>query len=78
MNDEIRILLDYMVDPGDLTRRCVVPNPVRIRITDADSPLYAGILGESGRKMAQAGCLFLFNVNKANWLILHNVAERAE
>ncbi len=72
------IKLEYMVDPDEIKKRCYVQDPIKIRIFDSMSPLLEGILGESGRKMADAGLTFIFTRSLARVLIQGRVAAEVE
>ena len=69
------IKLNYMIVPSELEKIAYVGNPVIIAITDVDSALFYGILGESGKKLARSGALFYFEEDLANKLIKHGVAK---
>jgi hypothetical protein len=69
------IKLNYMIVPNELERVAYVENPVIITITDVDSELFYGVLGESGRELARSGALFYFEKDLANKLIKQGVAK---
>ena len=72
-----QIDLQYMVDPDELKKRANVPNAVKIVIVDSESIFLTGILGESGRKLVEAGIPFYFTKPLADKLILKGIAKKA-
>ena len=73
-----RIRLQFMVAPDELSTRCYVPDPVRVRIVDPEAIFLTGILGESGRKMVKSGLEFYFTRRLAEKLIRKGIARRRE
>ncbi len=69
------IELDFMIAPEELASKCRVPDPVRIKVVDPEAIFLTGMLGESGRKMVEAGCVFLFTRRLAEKLIEKKIAE---
>lgn len=70
-----RIKLDFMIAPDQLTSRCEVPEPVRVVIVDPEAIFLTGLLGESGRKMVEAGLEFIFTRRLAEKLISKDIAK---
>ena len=70
-----KVKLQFCICPSEL-KKCYVPDPVRIKITDPGSIFLTGILGESGRKMIQKGCEFFFTKKLAEKLIKMGVAKQ--
>ena len=66
--------LQFMVVPELLATLAYVPDPVRCRITDPEAIFLTGILGESGRKLVQAGIEFYFTRTLAEKLISKGIA----
>lgn len=71
-----KIRLDFMVDPEELAKLAYVPNPVKVKIIDPKAIFLTGILGESGRKLVEAGVSFYFEKTLAEKLIEKKIAER--
>jgi len=71
------VRLEFMVDPDALKTRGFVPDPVRVIVTDPASIFITGILGESGRKLVEAGIVFIMTRPLAERLIEHGVAVEA-
>jgi len=67
--------LEYMIVPEDLEKCGRVKDRVMLLILDADSSLLDGRLGESGKKLAEAGVRWYFKLPIANKLIEAGVAE---
>jgi hypothetical protein len=67
-----------MVVPGELQKHAYVPNPVRIKIIDAEAIFLLGILGESGRKLVEAGIEFWFEDKLARKLIRKGIAKEVD
>ena len=63
------IELQFMVVPEFLKTHCVVPNRVKIIIIDPEAIFLTGLLGESGRKLVEAGIPFYFEKKLAKKLI---------
>lgn len=70
----MKVELDFMVVPEQLTALACVPDPVRIRVTDPEAIFLTGILGESGRKLMLAGVEFYFTRARAEKLIAAGIA----
>ena len=73
-NYPAKVKLDFMLAPEELRDKCYVPDPVRIRVIDPDGIFLTGMLGESGRKMVEAGLEFLFTRRIAEKLIANKIA----
>lgn len=73
MGEKIR--LQFMVVPEQLSALAYVPNPVRVRIVDAEAIFLLGLLGESGRELVKAGVEFYFENRLASKLIDKGIAE---
>lgn len=73
-----KTVLQFKVCPDFLRDNTVVPDPVRIIITNPDSIFITGILGESGRRMIRDGAPFIFTKKLAKELIAHKVAKRCK
>ena len=56
-------------------KKCYVPNPIRVKITDPEAIFLTGLLGESGRNMILAGCEFYFTEKLALRLISMGIAK---
>lgn len=72
------IELQFMVVPELLSKLAYVPDPVRCKIVDAEAIFLTGILGESGRKLVQAGVEFYFARPLAEKLISKGIAVKSE
>jgi len=72
----MKIKLDFMICPDEMVKKCYVPNPIRIKIVEPKSIFITGILGESGKKMIENGCEFLFTKKLAYRLIKMGVAKK--
>ena len=72
---EKRVKLTFMVDPEELSTLAYVENPVRIRIIDPEAIFLLGILGDSGRKLVEAGISFYFEEKLAYKLIEKGIAK---
>ena len=66
--------LQFMVVPELLAALAYVPDPVRCKIVDAEAIFLTGILGESGRKLVNAGIEFYFTRPLAQKLISKGIA----
>ena len=69
-----KVELQFMVVPEELARLAYVPDPVLLQIVDPEAIFLTGILGESGRKLVQAGILFYFTRALAEKLIARGIA----
>jgi hypothetical protein len=63
-----------MVVPELLATKAYVPAPVRVKIIDPEAIFLTGLLGESGRRLVQAGVEFYFTKKLAKKLIDKNIA----
>jgi hypothetical protein len=72
-----KVRLAFMVDPVALAELAYVPNPVKVKIVDPEAIFLMGILGESGRKLVEAGVLFYFEEALAQKLIAKGIAAPA-
>ncbi len=63
-----------MVVPEQLQSLAYVPNAVKIKIIDPEAIFLMGILGESGRKLVEAGIEFYFEGSLAKKLIEKQIA----
>lgn len=63
-----------MVVPEQLQSLAYVPNKVKIKIVDPEAIFLMGILGESGRKLVEAGIEFYFEGALAKKLIEKGIA----
>ena len=70
--------LQFMVVPEELARLACVPDPVRVRIVDPEAIFVLGLLGESGRKLVEAGIEFYFARPLAEKLICKNIAVEVD
>ena len=73
-----KVKLDFLVDFEELKNKAYVPNAVRIKIVDPQAIYLTGLLGESGRKMVNAGMHFFFTRKLAEKLIKMGVAEKSD
>lgn len=73
-----KIKLDFMVDPVFLTDDTEIDNPVKIRLLTTEHPIVKRILGQSGKRMANAGAAFYFTKEMAEELIDNKVAIRVD
>jgi len=73
---EEKVKLKFMVDPKWLAEKCEIDNPVRVIVTDPEAIFLTGILGESGRKMVEAGFPFIFEGELAERLISKGICKR--
>ena len=71
-----KVKLQFMVDPVELMDKAYVPNPVRVKVVDPEAIFLTGILGESGRKLVEAGVLFYFERKLAMKLIRKGIAKQ--
>lgn len=69
-----KIELKFMVVPEQLASLAYVPNAKRIKIIDPEAIFLMGILGESGRKLVEAGIEFYFEGDLAQKLIDKQIA----
>ena len=76
MSDKIQ--LDFMVDPDVLLNKAEVSDPVRIIFTDSEKIFLQGILGESGRKFVNNGCVFIFTRKLAEQFIEWGIAKEVK
>ncbi len=67
-----------MVVPEDLKKHAYVPDPVKVKIIAPEEIFLLGILGESGRKLVDAGISFYFTRPLAEKLISKEIAVVAE
>ena len=72
-----KVELQFMVDPQALAESAYVPDAVKVRLVDPEAIFLSGILGESGRKLVNAGILFYFEWQLARRLIAKGIAEEA-
>jgi len=70
-----RVKLRYRVVPEELRDKTYVSNPVKVRILNSDMLVSMGFLGESGKKMADAGLMFYFEKEDAKKLIRLGLAK---
>ena len=73
--DVKRVKLRYRVVPEELRDKTYVSNPVKVRILNSDMLVSMGFLGESGKKMADAGLMFYFEKEDAKKLIRLGLAK---
>jgi len=73
-----KVELEFMIVPSVLEEKCYVPNKVRVEIVDPHAIFLTGFLGESGKKMVEAGCQFYFTKELAEKLIDKDIAVRIE
>lgn len=69
-----KVKLQFMVVPELLSSLAEVPDPVRIKIIDPEAIFLMGLLGESGRKLVEAGVEFYFTRKLAEKLINKGIA----
>ena len=72
----MKVELRYMVVPEELKKNAYVKDAVKVRISSIGSLVEMGYLGESGRKLAEAGLSFYFNGKDAEELIEMGLVER--
>jgi hypothetical protein len=70
----MKVELKFMVVPEQLQSLAYVPNAVKIKIIDPEAIFLMGILGESGRKLVEAGIEFYFEGSLAKKLIEKQIA----
>ena len=75
METNEKVKLEYMVVPEKLLELAYVEDPVKIKITDSKSIFLSGILGESGRKLVDAGIEFYFTRTLAQSLVEKKIAK---
>lgn len=73
-----QVPLTFMVDPAELAQWGYVPDAVRVRFVNPEKVYALGLLGESGRKLVEAGIAFYFERKQAEWMIEQGIAERAD
>jgi hypothetical protein len=71
-----KVQLKFMVVPELLATLAEVPNPIRVQIIDSEAIFLMGILGESGRKLVEAGIEFYFEKDLAEKLISKGIAKK--
>ncbi len=69
-----KIELKFMVVPEQLASLAYVPSAKRVKIIDPEAIFLMGILGESGRKLVEAGIEFYFEGGLAQKLIDKQIA----
>jgi hypothetical protein len=69
-----KVKLQFMVVPELLASMAYVPNPVRIKVIDPEAIFLTGLLGESGKKLVEAGVEFYFEKPLAEKLIQKGIA----
>jgi hypothetical protein len=77
-NNMEKVKLQFMVVPELLSSLAEVVDPVRVKIIDPEAIFLMGILGESGRKLVEAGVEFYFERNLAEKLINKGIAVKIE
>ena len=70
-----RIKLDYMVNPDELKQLAYVENPIWAKIIVSGAVEFNGNLGNSGRKLADAGLSFCFEADVAKELVKMGLVE---
>jgi len=73
-----KVKLQFMVVPDELLKKAYVPDPVYVKIVDAEAIFLLGILGESGRELVKAGITFIFEGSLARKLISKGIAEAVD
>ena len=73
-----KVKLQFMVVPEELASKAYVPNPIKIKIVDAEAIFLLGLLGESGRELVKAGITFYFEGTLAQKLIDKGIAEEVK
>lgn len=73
-----KLQLNFMVVPEFLESHCEVRNRVKVSIVKPKSPFLRRILGESGRRMVNAGIPFYFKDEIAAELIERGIAKRLD
>ena len=73
-----KVKLTFMVDPIELERLAYIPRKKRVKIIDTEAIFLTGILGESGRKLVEAGIPFYFEGKLADKLIKKGIARLAQ
>ena len=71
-----KVQLQFMVVPELLATLAEVPNPVRVKIIDPEAIFLTGLLGESGKKLVNAGIEFYFTKTLAEKLIEKGIAVK--
>ena len=74
----MKVELRYMVVPEELRKNAYVVDAVKVRILATGTLVDMGFLGESGKKLADAGLSFYFNGKDAQELIEMGLVERIE
>jgi hypothetical protein len=74
----MKVQLQFMVVPELLATMAEVPDAIRCRVIDPEAIFLTGILGESGRRLVQAGIEFYFTHTLAEKLISAGIAQVAE
>lgn len=69
------IELEFRVCPKFLTENTYINDPVKVLIIDPEAIFLTGLLGESGRKMVEAGAPFYFTRRLAKKLIDKKIAQ---
>jgi len=71
-----KLKLRYMVVPQELRDNAYVEDPVKIKILNSDELVEMGVLGESGKKLVDAGIPFYFERTDAVELIEKGLAKK--
>jgi len=77
MKDIQQIDLDFMAHPLVLLTQAVVKDGISVVFIDAERIFLMGMLGESGRKFVNNGCVFIFKRELAEWFIEQKIAKLA-
>ncbi len=73
-----KVKLPFMVVPEELAKWAYVPDAVKVRFLDAEKVFALGLLGESGRKLVEAGIPFYFEGKQARWMIEQEICEEVK
>lgn len=71
----MKVELRYMVVPEELRDNAFVPDAVKVRILESGTLADMGILGQSGKRLADAGLSFYFESTEAKRLINEGLVE---
>ena len=70
-----KLKLRYMVVPEELRENAYVSDPIKIKILNSSVLISMGFLGESGKKLVDAGIPFYFEGKDAKELIRLGIAK---
>ena len=72
----MKVELRYMVVPEELRDKAFVPDAVKVKILESGTLADMGILGETGKKLADAGLPFYFTEKDTQELVEMKLMER--